>query len=838
MRRSVQVALSPFAARFLDIAAATRENQACEGARLSRRVIREGKNMPSPILRRAGVAGGLLALAVAASAQTLHVDAAAPAGGNGHAWESAYRHLQDALDRAALGGVSTIRVAQGRYTPDLDEDSDGDGQPEHTPGARDESFRLVNGVTLIGGYRGAFDPNGGDPDQRNVVSFATVLSGDLAGDDGPDFAQYDENSLHVLVATLTNNSAVLDGFTIRGGNANAEGNDGGGGLIAGPGSPTIRNCRFVANSAGALGGAARFSGASSPVFEQCDFIANRGAGGGAIGFLGATGGNLGLNACSFQANTASAAMGGGAVRVHNAAITIDACDLSANAAAGPGGAIRFVDATGQIVSSTFAGNTAADGGGALHISGNPASVSTAFSNFSNNQAADGSAVRVGSGATAVFTGCIVALNTASDSGGAFSSSAATLTLIACAINGNSAEVNGGAVKALNSGQLTLSGCSLIGNHAGAFGGGVDVGPLAAATATNCTFRENVAAANSGGGAAVFNGASLTVRRSAFVLNQAASGGGLFLASTASASCRASDCAFIANEAGGFGGGVLANAPNSAVYNCAFYGNRAQTGGGISAGYVAGPALIMNCVFGGNRADVDAQGVGGGANFTGAGLHRMANCTFADNSAAHLGHALHVDSAGLDLANSIVWFHDAPAISAVAPAELSVLYCDVQGGWPGEGNIDADPLFVDRLGPDGLPGTADENLRLLLVDPQVSPAIDAGNSDLRLPDRADVDQDGDTAELTPLDISRWFRTANAPGAPDVGVGDPPVDMGAYEARCQGDLDGDDDVDQADLGILLAAFGCAWPPCPADLNGDGATDQADLGIVLASFGQVCR
>ncbi|NUQ50204.1 MAG: hypothetical protein HUU27_09850, partial [Phycisphaerae bacterium] len=81
MRRSVQVALSPFAARFLDIAAATRENQACEGARLSRRVIREGKNMPSPILRRAGVAGGLLALAVAASAQTLHVDAAAPAGG-------------------------------------------------------------------------------------------------------------------------------------------------------------------------------------------------------------------------------------------------------------------------------------------------------------------------------------------------------------------------------------------------------------------------------------------------------------------------------------------------------------------------------------------------------------------------------------------------------------------------------------------------------------------------------------------------------------------------------------------------------------------------------------
>lgn len=794
--------------------------------------------MPSPILRRVGVAGGLLAFAVAASAQTLYVDAAAPAGGDGAGWQSAYRYLQDALDHAALGGVGAIRVAQGRYTPDLDEDSDGDGQPEHAPGARGEAFRLVNAVTLLGGYRGAFDPNGGDPDQRHVTSFASVLSGDLAGDDGPDFAQYGENSLHVLVATLTNDSAVLDGFTISGGNANAEGDDdGGGGLIAGPGSPTVRNCRFVANSAGNLGGAARFSGASSPTFEQCDFIGNRGAGGGAIGVSGA-GGNLDLQACSFQSNTASAAMGGGAVRIQNAAMTVDASDLSANAAAGPGGAIRFVDATGQITSSTFDGNTAADGGGAVHLSGNSANVGTAFSNFSNNQATHGGAVRAGSGATAVFTGCIVALNAASDSGGAFSSSSATLTLIACAINGNSAQASGGAVQALNSGQLTLSGCSLIGNHAGAFGGAMDVGPLAAATATNCTFRENVAAANAGGGAAVFNGASLTVRRSAFVLNQAASGGGLFFASTASASCRASDCTFVANEAGGFGGGLLANAPNSAVYNCAFYGNRAQTGGGISAGYVAGPALIMNCVFSGNRADVDAQGVGGGASFTGAGLHRMANCTFADNSAAHLGHALHVDSAGLDLANTIVWFHDAPAISVVEPAELSVLYSDIQGGWPAEGNIDADPLFVDRLGPDGLPGTGDENLRLLLGNPQVSPAIDAGNSDLRLPDRADVDQDGDTAELTPLDISRWFRTANAPGAPDVGVGDPPVDMGAYEARCEGDLDGDDDVDQADLGVLLAGFGCAWPPCPADLNGDGATDQADLGIVLANFGQVCR
>ena len=54
-------------------------------------------------------------------------------------------------------------------------------------------------------------------------------------------------------------------------------------------------------------------------------------------------------------------------------------------------------------------------------------------------------------------------------------------------------------------------------------------------------------------------------------------------------------------------------------------------------------------------------------------------------------------------------------------------------------------------------------------------------------------------------------------------------------CAGDLDGDGDTDLADLGILLADFGCAAPgPCAGDLDGDGDTDLADLGILLADFG----
>ena len=56
-------------------------------------------------------------------------------------------------------------------------------------------------------------------------------------------------------------------------------------------------------------------------------------------------------------------------------------------------------------------------------------------------------------------------------------------------------------------------------------------------------------------------------------------------------------------------------------------------------------------------------------------------------------------------------------------------------------------------------------------------------------------------------------------------------------CPGDLNGDRAVDLADLGILLADFGCTGGGCPGDVDGDGDTDLADLGILLANFGQNC-
>jgi hypothetical protein len=56
---------------------------------------------------------------------------------------------------------------------------------------------------------------------------------------------------------------------------------------------------------------------------------------------------------------------------------------------------------------------------------------------------------------------------------------------------------------------------------------------------------------------------------------------------------------------------------------------------------------------------------------------------------------------------------------------------------------------------------------------------------------------------------------------------------------GDLNGDGFVNQQDLGILLADYGCTKGKglCPGDCDGDGDTDQSDLGILLSNYEKAC-
>jgi len=69
----------------------------------------------------------------------------------------------------------------------------------------------------------------------------------------------------------------------------------------------------------------------------------------------------------------------------------------------------------------------------------------------------------------------------------------------------------------------------------------------------------------------------------------------------------------------------------------------------------------------------------------------------------------------------------------------------------------------------------------------------------------------------------------------GIGDERYAYLATPVTMDGDLDGDGDVDTADLLLLLADWGCAGPDCIGDVDGDGDTDTADLLLLLANWGE---
>ena len=159
----------------------------------------------------------------------IYVDDDAAGANDGSSWENAFVNLQDALAVAEYS--DEIRVAQGLY------------RPAGSGGDRAATFQLVDGAVLRGGYAGVGVAN---PDVRNVMSFVTVVNGDLNGDDAAEDGTLGDNCHHVVTGSGTGRSTVLDGFVISDGVGEDNGGFGGGVRNEG-GSPTIVNCVFRKN---------------------------------------------------------------------------------------------------------------------------------------------------------------------------------------------------------------------------------------------------------------------------------------------------------------------------------------------------------------------------------------------------------------------------------------------------------------------------------------------------------------------------------------------------------------------------------------------------------------
>ncbi|HTE05043.1 MAG TPA: right-handed parallel beta-helix repeat-containing protein, partial [Planctomycetota bacterium] len=264
---------------------------------------------------------GLLATGPAAAAGTLFVNADLATGaGDGSSWSDAFQGalgLQSALAAAVSG--DEIFVAQGTYRP--------------TAGlSRTVAFALVNGVAVYGSFLGTET----SPAERPPFGTApSVLSGDLAGDDGSQL--FGDNSFHLVTTAGAGASAVLDGFVISSGAATGAGGNtdrGGGILCLNASSPTVRNCRFTGHRATFGGGSGYIAGTAAPSFTDCSFENGLGGSfGGAFDVAGA--GAVRYERCLFKGNTAARA---GALELFSTSgVVVYNCIFTGNTSTGSGG---------------------------------------------------------------------------------------------------------------------------------------------------------------------------------------------------------------------------------------------------------------------------------------------------------------------------------------------------------------------------------------------------------------------------------------------------------------------------------------------------------------------
>jgi hypothetical protein len=358
-------------------------------------------------------------------------------------------------------------------------------------------------------------------------------------------------------------------------------------------------------------------------------------------------------------------------------------------------------------------------------------------------------------------------------GAGMSIRAGSPTVNDCTFTGNEASTAGGGME--NGGSPTVTNCTFSGNVAlvasGEYGGGGMANMGGSPTVTNCVFTGNSAVSAPGSNSLADGGgmwnlfASPTLTNCTFTNNTARVGGGMRDFNVASPIL--TNCKFIGNSATLAGGGIGESVGNvTTLLDCTFNGNIAPYGGAALLGSGNNSsATLSNCTFSENASDPTTVGGNsgyGGALYAGSAVVNLVNCTFSGNTAKIGGAAVYNGSAALTMANCILWGDTSPNGSEFynsANRTPAVTYNDIQGGYAGAGNINANPLFL--LNPS--PGNSGD-----LHIPAYSPAVDAGNN-AAVPAGITADKDGDN------------RFQDVPTSAHSGIGPGPiVDMGAYEA----------------------------------------------------------
>ena len=229
--------------------------------------------------------------------------------------------------------------------------------------------------------------------------------------------------------------------------------------------------------------------------------------------------------------------------------------------------------------------------------------------------------------------------------------------------------------------------------------------------------------------------------------------------------------------------------------------------------------MINCVFTGNKADV-----GGGAILVDGGNLEMINCTLSGNQAGDNSGGIAIDECYITITNCILWGNHAESdLSQIAWGDPVVTYSCIQGGWPGVGNIDADPCFADpnngdyHLKSEGW--RWDANRKVWTWDDVTSPCIDAGNPGCALGDEllsVPDDPNNEWGENLRINMGAYGGTAEA-------------SMGLPGWALLADLTNDGIVDFVDLAAFVNYWLETGECIPSDLNRSQAVDFVDFAFM---------
>jgi hypothetical protein len=679
--------------------------------------------------------------------QITYVDSAAIGANNGTNWTNAYTDLQAALTNTSFG---EIWVAKGTYSPTITSSST-------------IYFNLKNNVAIYGGFNG----NETNLHQRDYNIYTTILSGDIGNSN---------RSYHVVYGDNVDSTAILDGFTITRGKADQQGFPGyfGGGIYLKYSSPKIKNCIVIDNTALKRGGGIH-SHYGSPLIYNCLITNNSHTGSG-----NSTGGG-GISSYSSYMNIEKSSISNnfpeGIYASNYSSLTIDSSSISNNSVYG----IRLDDSNLNLFNSSIDSSVIGllgEGYSEVLIEG-----CNFFQNFNYGFQNDDSYGKyefynssfIKNGTGSLHGGLRIVSETTIDNC-TFFKNANTGLVLSSYNNINNKKINNCTIDSNYIGismvNGTLSNCTITNNtQTGIDSYELGLNPIGLTTIKDCIISNNGDSLSPNDGGGINVSGDVQIKNCLVENNTALEGAGIRLNN---GSPTITNCTFKNNKGWSGTGIYIRNLPSNAndsisIINCSFINNRSSGAGAGITSTTDGQLFITNSIFHSNTSSQEGTSL-----YLTNSTAKIVNSTFYanhyDGTCSGCGSEISGGGPSLNITNSILWNTSNNTLNRgeiyFLGGATNYSYSNIKGGYPGLGNLNVDPMFVD---------TTNFDLRLHCN----SPLINIGTND-SIPNNLHTDFSGNNRIHDSIIDLGAYETGNTDIKTSICYGDSILIYGNYQS----------------------------------------------------------